>query len=173
MSKYIQISDFKGKTKVAKDKFTKVDLQECLDELEVTLLQDLLGCELFEEFATDFAITGTGPTDPKFVEIWEPFCIDNSFPCRQRRSEGILKMLSLLIFFHYTRDQPVKNTIGGNTVNEQSNSRQAIPQESIMFTNYNQGIDSYWAIQWIICDNPNGFDWDKFEGIRKDYISLI
>lgn len=171
MSLYINIADLKGQTKVAKDKFSVIAEQDYLDKYEVRYLQDLLGAELYDDFATDFALTGTVPTDPKFLEIWNAFNMDDS--CGIRRSEGILEMLSLFIFFEFTRDQPVKNAIGGNMISEQANSREAASYETNIFTNYNQALETYWAIQWIICDNPNGYDWSKFNGQTKNLISLI
>lgn len=174
MSLYINISDFKGRTKIASDKFTKLDLQDYLDEFEVIYLQDLLGCDLYTDFAIDFAIDGTKPTDPKFTEIWEPFCIDDGISgCDIQRSDGINKMLTFFLFFEFTRDQPVKNNIGGNRVNEQSNSREAVSNETNILTNYNKGLESYWAIQRIICDNPNNFDWDKYNGQVKRLIGSV
>jgi hypothetical protein len=171
MSLYIQISDFKGQSETAKDIFTTNDLQDYIDKFEVRYLQDLLGCELYEEFATDFAITGVLPTDPKFQLIWNQFCKDDN--CRIRRSEGIKEMLSLFIYFEYLRDQPVKNNIGGPQLNDQANSTAATPTQTNIFTNYNEALESYWAIQWIICDNPDSYDWDKYNGQCKELISLI
>ncbi len=171
MSLYIQISDFKQQTNVAKDIFTKPELQGYIDKFEVSYLQELLGSDLYNDFATDFAITGTSPTDPKFVEIWNPFCIDDS--CGIKRSEGILEMLSLFIYFEFLRDQPIKNNISGPTQNEQANSSAPQFSQTNVFNNYNEAVMTYRAIQWIICDNPNGYDWTKFNGIGKDVIGYI
>lgn len=171
MSLYIQISDFKGQDKVARDKFTKPELQEYIDKFEVRYLQDLLGCELYDEFALDFAIIGTEPTDPKFTEIWNQFCMDDN--CGIRRSESIVGMLSLFIYFEFLRDQKVKNNIGGINKNEQANSIEASFRESNIYTNYNQSLESYWAIQWLICSNPNEYDYSKYNGQVKGLISLI
>jgi len=171
MSLYIQIADFKGQSELAKDIFTTNDLQDYIDKFEVRLLQELLGCDLYTAFSTDFAIDGTKPTDPKFTEIWDAFCKDDN--CTIRRSEGIKEMLSLLIYFEYLRDQPIKNNISGPQKNEQANSIQPVASETNIFTTYNEGLESYWAIQWIICDNPNAFDWTKFNGQNKEIIGIV
>lgn len=171
MSVYIQISDFKAQSNVAKDKFTKNDLQDYIDKFEVIYLQDLLGAELYEAFATDFAIDGTKPTDPKFTEIWEAFAKDDS--CGVIRSEGMKELLSLFIYFEYLRDQPVKNNISGPQHNVQANSEQAEWNQTNIFTNYNEGVSTYYAIQWIICTNPNGYDWNLFNGIGKEIIGIV
>jgi len=171
MSLYVQLSDFKGQDKIARDKFTEPELQEYIDKFEVRYLQDLLGCELYSDFAIDFAITGTSPTDPKFIAIWNSFCQDND--CHIVRSAGVVKMLSLFIYFEYLRDTKVKNNIGGIQNNVQANSVEAEFSTSNIYTNYNEALESYWAIQWLICENANGYDWSDYNGQVKHLISMI
>jgi hypothetical protein len=172
MSLYIQIADFKAQSNVAKDKFTKNELQDYIDKFEVIYLQDLLGAELYEEFATDFAILGTEPTDPKFVEIWNSFAKDES--CSGiLRSIGIKEMLGMFINFEYIRDQPVKNNIGGPQVNVQANSSEPANIKTNLFTNYNEAISTYKSIQWIIHVNPNNYDWSSFHGVLKSIIGIV
>ena len=171
MSLYVQISDFQGQDKIAKDIFTTSDLQKYIDKYEVIYLQDLLGATLYTAFAVDFAITGTAPTAAKFVEIWNEIATDNA--CGIVRSEGIKAMLVLFIYFEYLRDQPVKNNIGGGQINQQVNSVQADFTQTNIYTNYNQAIDSFWAIQWTINDNVNNYDWTDFNGIFKRKTSAI
>ena len=171
MSLYIQISDFKGQSETAKDIFTTSDLQIYLDKFEVRYLQDLLGCELYEEFAIDFAILGNSPTDPKFVAIWNSFCKDDS--CYIYRSEGMVEMLSLFIYFEYLRDQPVKNNIAGPQLNDQANSTAATSTQTNIYTNYNEGLETYKSIQWYICDNPNNYDYTKENMQGKELIGYI
>lgn len=171
MSLYVKESDLKGQSKTAKDIFTKSDVQEYLDKFEVRYLQELLGCELYEEFATDFAILGNAPTDPKFVAIWNQFCKDDS--CHIHRSEGMTEMLSLFVYFEYLRDQLAKNNIGGMQVNEQANSTTATWSQTNVYTNYNEALHSYNAIQWYICNNPDNYDYTSYNGQNKGLIGYI
>ena len=171
MSLYIQIADFKGQDKIAKDKFTESDLQFYIDKFEIRILQELFGADLYTAFAIDFAIDGTKPTDVKFTTIWDAFAIDDD--CGMARSEGIKEMLGLLIYWEYLRDQPIKNNIAGNQINQQANSKQALPSETNMYTNYNQSLESYWAIQWYILTNPDSYDYDEYNGQEKKYLSFI
>jgi len=171
MSLYIQETDLKGQTTTAKDKFTTSELQLYLDKFEVRYLQELLGCEMYEEFATDFAILGNAPTDPKFIAIWNMFCKDDS--CHIHRSEGVVEMLSLFIYFEYLRDQLVKSNIGGPQVNDQANSITAEWSQTNIYTNYNEGLHSYNAIQWYICTNPDNYDYDNYNGQNKGLIGLV
>ena len=165
MGLYVNSNDFEGQDTVAKDKFSVSDLDKYIDQYEVEFLQELLGAELYSDFATDFAITGVMPTAPKFQEIWNPFAKD--VDCNLIRSEGILKVLTLLINFEFIRDSKIKANIGGVNTNNQANSEPASFHETNIYTNYNSAISSYRAIQWIICDNPNDYDWDKFNGQHK------
>lgn len=171
MGLYLNSTDFQGQDNVAKDKFTVSELDFYIDKYEIYYLQNLLGAELYTDFATDFAITGIIPTAPKFQEIWFPFAKDDS--CDLRKSEGILKMLTTFIYFEYLRDSKVKNNIGGPNINVQVNSNEAEFHQTNIYSNYNEGLDTYWAIQWIICDNPNSYDWDKYNGQTKKLNSWI
>jgi hypothetical protein len=70
-------------------------------------------------------------------------------------------MLTLLINFEYIRDSKVKNNIGGVNKNLQANSEEAEFHETNIYTNYNEAINTYCSIQWLICENPNNYDWTK------------
>ena len=172
MGLYVNSSEFAGQDNIAQDKFSVNDLDLYIDKYEVRYLQDLLGCKLYEDFATDFAITGVVPTAPKFQEIWNPICLDDSL-CIIRRSEGIKDMLLQFIYFEYLRDNKVKNNIGGQNVNVQANSNEAEYHITNIYTNYNQAIESYSTIQWIICDNPNNYSWEDYNGQLKEKTSYL
>jgi len=171
MGLYVNNTDFQGQDVVAKDKYSISDLDIYIDKYEVEFLRELLGAELYTDFAVDFAITGVMPTAPKFQEIWFPFAKDDS--CNLITSDGILKMLTLLIYFEYIRDSKVKNNIGGVNINKQVNSEQAFFHETNIYTNYNDAIRTFKAIQWIICDNPNNYDWQKYNGQHKSVNAWI
>lgn len=190
MSIFVKIADFKGQHKLPKDKFSKTDLQDYINKYEVLFLQNLLGCELYEAFRIDFLIDGSKPTDARFTAIWEAFCKDNkviscnnwdwsyygydSQNCpRQVISQGILKMLLGFIYFKYIADLPVKANIGGIYKNDQANGTEAIYSASKVYTNYNDSIDSYCAIQWCICTNPSGFDYTDYNGIPKEKTNFV
>jgi len=172
MGLYVSTSDFKGQDKLARDKFSTSELDIYIDKYEVRYLQDLMGCDMYEDFKTDFAILGNAPTDPKFVAIWEAFCFDDD--CGIKRSEGIKSMLALFIYFEYLRDSKVKGNIGGININTQVNSTEAPFHVSNIYTNYNDALESYWAIQWYIYEyNPNAYNYENFNGQLKDLISWI
>ena len=171
MSIFIQITDLKAQTQVAKDIFTVSPLQSYIDKFEVRYLQELLGCDMYEEFKTDFLIDGTKPTDPKFTAIWEAFCKDSG--CNIYRSEGIKEMLSLFIYWEWLRDQQTKNNISGPQENVQANSNTAPFDATNIYTNYNESLETYRAIQWLICDNPNNYDYSNYNGQDKSPVGFI
>lgn len=160
----------KAQTLVAKDIFTVDPLQDYLDQFEIEYLQDLLGADLYAEFAIDFAILGTGPTDPKFLEIWNAFAIDST---DIKRSQGMKKMLSKFIYFEWLRDAVTKNNISGPQKNEQANSEAANMDATNIYTNYNSALETFCSIQWLILDNPNNYDWSKYNGQSLETIGFI
>lgn len=173
MALILTTSDFDtGQVKLPMDKFTKPDIQFYIDKYEKQILLNLLGCDLYADFETDWNLSPGNPTALKFQEIYKPFCKDDSF-CKQHISLGIKEMLKLFVYFYYLRDLPVKNNIGGIKKNEQANSTEANFFETNIFTNYNEAISTFWAIQWIICDNPNNYDWGKYNGIHLEKISMV
>jgi len=171
MSIFIKASDFTGDIEVARDQFTEEKLQKYIDKYEVCYLQDLLGAELYEDFKKDFELIGSEPTGDKFKKIWESFAIDHSGFVM--KSQGIKAMLGLFIYFEFTRDQPIKNTIAGNKKNKGANSEGARFIDTNIYTNYNQGIATYKTIQWCICYNPDDYDYENFNGQCKGLISII
>ena len=171
MSLYLALSDFKAQSKIAKDIFTTSDLQPYLDKFEVRYLQELLGADLYAAFKVDFAIIGTAPTDAKFIEIWDAFAMDDELHIH--RSEGIKEMLVMFIYFEYLRDQFAKNNIAGMQKNEQANATHLDSQGTNVYTLYNEALETYCAIQWLIWDNPNNYDWDEYNGQIKDLISIV
>jgi len=183
MSKFVQIEDFTGQYNIPKDKFTKLEFQEYIDKYEVLYLQNLLGCEMYEDFNTDFVIP-TGPTQPKYISIWESFCKDNKiisydywdgfcYSCpRQVISQGMKEMLLGFLYWEYIGDSKVKADIGGIYKNQQANGEEASFGGSKVYKNYNESISTYCSIQWCICRNPDSYDYDLYNGIKKE-VSIL
>ena len=82
-------------------------------------------------------------------------------------------MLIQLIYFHYTREQPYKNTQSGMVDPNAENSVKAMSFNDIKA--YNEGISNYQIIQWYICDNPidSTILDDDFNGIHLEFTSGI
>ena len=169
---YIQTTDFKGQTNIASDQYSESGLQTYIEDFEVRILQELLGVDLYAEFAADWNATLGEPKSAKFLVIWNALNFDYS--CQIYRSQGIKQMLSFLIYWEYLRDMPVKNNIAGPQINEQANSRAAELAETNATTNYNQALESYKSIQWYVdCYNPLNYDYSEYNGQPKEYLSFI
>lgn len=165
MSLYVALSDFAGLESVPTDKYSNPVLQTYIDRFEVLYLQYLLGAELYKQFATDFAISGTAPTEQRFKDIWEAFSEDDG--CLLAISHGMKQMLIKFIYFEYLRDQNTHKNIGGITKNEQANSQLASFSSSNIITTYNQAIDTYTVIQWKIKKDITVYP--LYNGVRQKY----
>lgn len=187
-------TDYTGEVKISSNQYDEKDLILYINRYEEELLQELLGCELATQFIAD--LDGNGePQTQRFIEIYEPFCTDDNmstyflydYPyfynnrydytghkCKlQWRSRGIKEMLKTMIFFRYTRDQKVKNTITGNVVNQNNVSREARNGETNMRRLYNDILQTKNAIQWRICKNPNDLDYTDYNGIYERPVSIL
>lgn len=186
--------DYKGLIAVSTNKYDRGDLEAYILMYEQELLQDLLGCDMEAEMIADLDVDNL-PQDVKFQKIFNPFCIDdnadlgfmyqygwfydyhpnyNGYGCVvQWRSKGILDYLRFQIYFMYTRDQQVKNTVTGNVKNENNVSIMASVSQTNMKRIYNKSLVSYWSIQWYICKNPEAYDYDNYNGLIKQPISIL
>ena len=188
-----QPTDYIGEVKISSNQYDEKDLLLYIERYEREVLEELLGCELAEAFITDFDnVLGT-PTEQRFIEIYEPFCIDDNlstnfmccYPyfyeynytginCKiQWRSRGIKELLKSMIYFRYVRDQKVKNTITGVVVNQNNVSRESRLAESNIRRIYNDILKTRNSIQWRILKNPNELDYTNFNGLICKPISII
>ena len=177
MSVFVTIADFKnvGNYKIPTDKFTTEALQYYIDFFYFKYLINLLGADFYKSFLADY--TDANPTANKFTEdkykaIYNPILEDDN--CEIVESEGIKIMLCKFIYYEYSRDNDVKQNIGGNHTNKQSNSDNVENQTTNLNTVYNQAIDSYNAIQYYIdCFNPEKYNYSDFNGVQKLHNSII
>ena len=165
-------TDYTGFWKIGKTNHVSNDLQEYIDNGEPEKLRDLLGCELYDLFIADFAITGTEPTEQRFKDIFDPFCMDDgNTNGLQHRSEGMKAMLKGFVYNEYVKDTDFANVISGNVKNNFSNSAQARSVEYGITERYNRSVCTYQEIQWFIRDNSSTYP--EFNGICKDVVSWL
>jgi hypothetical protein len=177
---FLQPSDFIGLVAQGKNEFTTPAIQAYIDEYEVDYLTALLGCDMYTEFIADLDTTpnilpDSVPLSPKFTAIFNAFCIDDDGTCDndQRISKGFKEMLKYFIFWEYARDNQHEFVLTGATSNTFSNSQLVALSHTKLYKNYNLGIKTYKNIQWYICDNPENYDYDNYNGIRKDYSTWL
>jgi len=175
---FLQPSDFTGVNSQSTNTYTEDPLQLYIDKYEPIYLQSLLGCDMYDDFVADLlptpAVTTSVPQDVKFLALFNPFCIDDTYMSGcQHRSEGIKEMLKYFIFWEYARDNQEQFAITGSTKNAFSNSELVSLSHTKLYRNYNLGIETYKAVQWYICDNPNDYDYDNYNGIDKQFTDWL
>lgn len=163
---FLTAQDFEsGKHKIAQDCFHIVDLQLCIDKVEKLMLQDLFGCELYDLFIADL-IAGV-PQTQRFIDLFDAFCKDTD--CDIVRSCGVKEMLKCFVYFFYVNEQKFQNTMAGTVVSNIENSQHVSNWISGLAEHYNEGIESFKAIQFCICESSEVYP--EYNGHKKNHIN--
>ena len=173
MSSILQISNFTtpGRFHLSVNGNNEDGLQAYIDEVQGDILNKLLGCELAALLITDFAVTDPQrPTAQIYKDIFDPFCIDDSY-LGPLISKGMIKMLQGLTFWYYFRDNGVKRTTSGPKKNIAENSEDASFSSMGLATFWNKAEDTYAAIQRYICTKPE--DYPTFNGVVLGTVSTF
>ena len=148
-----------------------LELEAIIDRIEVEVLQDLMGSALYTAFVAD--LDSEDPATPetqRFIDIFDAFFIDDV--CRLR-SEGMVSMLKMFIWFEYTRTLSAAVSPVGHIAPVFENTTPVSQGASGMEKTYNRGIRSYRAIlDFIILDSATYPEFDG-KGINKEFISFI
>lgn len=174
MSLFVTTSDFyKGDILIAQSSDSEQNLTECIDVIELEVLQELFGSELYDLFIDD--LDAGVPQAPRFVAVFDAFYddTDNSIEwCgTSYRSEGIKKMLMRFIWVKFLNDQPTKNTSTGTIKSDRNNAKDARRAEYGMTTKYNIGVTSYQAIaRKMILDSDT---YPEYNGIAKGKTTML
>ena len=186
--------DYIGQIAISTNQYDGKDLELFITDYEEDILEALLGCQMAKDLIADLDVDNN-PVSDKFKVIWDKFCIDD--PCGTSfmhgfpyfydyhigypnykhnltwKSEGILHILRYQIYFYYTRDQAIKNTVTGNVKNDNNVSTMVSNQSSNMKRIYNKSIDWSWAVQWYVCKNPESYDYSDYNGQIKQQTSTL
>ena len=142
-------TDFRGEYNVSKTCYDQIDFY--IEKYEKKYLVKLLGAELYGLFIADLTVSDPQvPQTQRFLDIFNVFNVDNSRYVVT--SEGIRRMLTQLIYFHYVRENQVINTAGGTVSNSVELGLPASFKGNIVQA-FNEGVDNSHSIQWFICDN--------------------
>ncbi len=177
MSRFVQTTDFlTGEIIVSQTTNTTKSLQIIIDKLEVNVLQELFGSELYKLFIDD--LVNNVPQDPRFIAVFDAFYNDddvsNSFGCwcgGAFRSEGIKKMLMWLIYWSFAKDQAFQNASVGTVRNEEENSTIVNGSAYGLNIKYNEGVRSYQAIARLMIDDLTTYP--EYNGIAKEKILAV
>ena len=73
-----QPTDYIGEVKISSNQYGEKDLLLYIERYEREILEELLGCDLAEAFINDFDNVLGAPTEQRFIDIYESFCIDDN-----------------------------------------------------------------------------------------------
>lgn len=153
MGLLISQTDFTGRYKIAQGSFT--DLDSYITQYESDYIKNLLGSDLYDLFAADVDSATKLPVTVIYLSLYNAFSDDND-GCLVI-SKGMKKMIIGFIYFHYMRDQKIKNTTSGNVVESSEISREAGFTEYNLYSRFNESKVTYDAIQWFITENEDDY----------------
>lgn len=140
-----------------------------IDVIEKDILQELLGCELYDLFIAD--LTPTTPQEPQtqiYIDLFNAFCEQDDICAR---SYGIKDLLQGIIYFEWHRYNQNKSVSSGIVRMDSENSNLANMASANLYEKYNRAIKSYQAIQTYICSNIDVYP--TYKGVNKDFASWI
>ena len=148
------------------------DLEAVIDRLEVEVLQDLLGKELYDLFIADLdgGDIPEAPQTQRFIDIYNAIYEDETIIIR---SEGMLAMLRIFIWFEWTKQTGMQNTPVGMIKNEFENGTNLSNVNAGIESTYNRAIKSYRAIVDYIIINSTTYPEYGSKGIIRQYISWL
>ena len=156
-------TDFKGEYNISKNCYDQID--SYIEKYEKKYLLKLLGAELYDLFIADLTVTEPQvPQTTRFLDIFNSFAKDESNCIIE--SEGMRKMLTQLIYFHYVRENQVINTSGGTVSNSVELGLNASFKGNIVQA-FNEGVDNSHSIQWFICDNPTDYPEENIQLLQN------
>ncbi len=161
-------SDFVGKYALATSTKGNDNIDAYIAEYEEQILIDLLGLELFELFKSDVDSGTKKPVTPIYLTIYDR--LNFEYCGRLLTSFGIKNILLSIIFFHYVRDNTIKQTVNG-AVKIQSEVSQPVDQTYLLLR-YNEAIMAYSVIQRYCLENETDV-YPAFKGVYKQIASLI
>ena len=164
-------TDYINRFGISQNKYDTNDLQAYIEDFEKQYLIDLLGKDLYDLFIAD--LVGGVPQDARFLAIYNEIYLSNDSACKNEStiSRGMPEMLKSFVFFEYTREQQIKNTITGNVKASNENSVIVANSASRMMKLYNKGVDSYSVIAEYIVDNEATYP--EYDGTLKEYIGYF
>ena len=152
MGLIVDTTDFSsGKYKVSQSIHT--DLALYIARYEKQMLVELLGAELATLYIAD--LTNKVPVTAKYLSLHNAFFEDDGDKIRS--SSGVKDMLLGFIWFEYTRDLVVKNTINGLTKNLSEASEGIQFTENVIYQFYNEAVRTHNTIQWYIDEHATDY----------------
>jgi hypothetical protein len=166
----LSLSDFEsGKFELHSGMYTQNNIQEYINKYEKRYLIELLGADLCEDFLTDLVAGGGTPTQPRFIDIFDPISID--YGVELIVSDGLKEMLKGFIYYEYLKDQVSQVTAVGMTTPKGENSERVNTLLTQLYTRYNDAARSFKGVQSFIWTKRG--DYTGFNGRQKSLVYWI
>lgn len=149
-------SNFVGKYEVHVSEFTIPKLVSYIERMELPILLELFGQELYDLWDNSAL--------PKYTFLTGSFTFQDECGTLWI-SKGIIDMLTGFIYFDYQRDAYTQQTIGGAQKNQGENSTNASHMMAMLHGRYAEALNTYEAIQAYIKQNPTVYP--EFQGITR------
>lgn len=188
MAYFVTKEDFKkGRFLIQhNDNICPDNLQEYIDGEETTVLKDLFGVEMYNDFVNDYVNESTQGTagqvyigntfDNPFYKILydeiELECACKTCKCQSSRNDGLVDMLKGFIYFAYMRDfSNIQRTLQGYKYNNAESSTIAPMSNVGLHTYYNNSVDDYKVIEKYILKNRK--DYPMFCGRTRTHMGAF
>jgi len=157
MADVLNLTDFDlGKNSIARNTYQETQLQWYIDKYEKHYLLMMLGVEEYGKFIAD--LTAGAPTSPEWVVVFEPLTVTINRELVTTR--GMKEMLKGFIYFHYVRDNLVKQTTTGNVRTSSENGENISNTSALTQSRFNDSVADFKNIQLYIHDNDDDYpDW--------------
>lgn len=159
--------DFKADYRIAISSTNSTKVNELIEEYEPMILRNLLGSVIYTELKNSTLGGGVVVPSIELEYIFSEFDYDNG-GC-EVHSDGIVKMLALMLYFYIARQPLSENTPLGNRNNVAEVSDSVNNMMPVVA--YNKGANTYNAIQYYIKNNISNYP--DFKGKPTSFASII
>lgn len=158
---------FKADYRIAINSTNSAKITELIEEYEPVILRNLLGSSLYGELKDSTLGGGSNVPSTELEYIFNEFDYDNGG--YEVHSDGIVKMLALMLYFYIARQPLSENTPLGNRNNVAEVSDSVNNMMPVVA--YNKGAKTYQAIQYYIMNNIASYP--TFKGKKTAFASII
>ena len=149
-----KISDYIGYFALAKNQHTDDSLQAYIDRFEEQALRMLFQCE-YDNFIADL-VDGV-PQSAKWLDVYNKF-YECGYCGINYESKGLLDLIKSFVFYNYSIESNVTNTILGTVKQRGAASEVVGNQFTRNYRVYNQFVYSFNAIMWKMKDSDVVYD---------------
>ena len=151
----VKTTDFVGDLYIQKE-ICDDQLQAYIDKYEDYYLYNLLGLTVANELIADL-VDGV-PQDPAILEWFNPFQVQGECDKMVYISEGIVKMLSYLIYFEFIKGEEYFVSNSGLVRQTSENSEEkdsVVTQNWVQVKAWNPSVDTWRALNEKLCLDVN------------------